>query len=101
METAVKTLFEISSILKEEINKIRFVAEDVLVSEDQKTLRRSELHKAMMLGNAEISKSKIVFATNEGLKKVETTVWAVDDSEVVLKSGIFIPIHAICHVALL
>jgi hypothetical protein len=97
----MKTLIEISSILKEEISKIRFVAEDVLVSDDQKTMRRSELQKAMMLGNAEKSKSKIVFATNEGLKKVETTVWAVDDREVVLKSGIFIPIHAICHVALL
>jgi hypothetical protein len=97
----MKTLFEISSIVKEEIGKIHFVAEDVLVSDDQKTQRRSELQKAMMLGNSEKSKSKIVFATNEGLKKVETTVWAVDDHEVVLKSGIFIPIHAICHVALL
>ena len=97
----LKTLIEISSIVKEEINRIRFVAEDVLVSDDQKSLRRSELNKAMMLGNSEKSKSKIVFATNEGLKKVETTVWAVDDREVVLKAGIFIPIHAICHVALL
>jgi hypothetical protein len=97
----LKTLIEISSIVKEEINRIRFVAEDVLVSDDQKSLRRSELNKAMMLGNSEKSKSKIVFATNEGLKKVETTVWAVDDCEVVLKAGIFIPIHAICHVALL
>lgn len=97
----IKTLMSISSILKEEINKLRFVSEDVLVSDDQKTLRRSELNKAMMLGNSEKSKSKIVFATDEGLKKVETTVWAVDDREVVLKSGVFIPIHAICHVALL
>lgn len=97
----INTVFGISSIGKEEIKQIQFVTEEVLVSDDQKVNRRSELQKAMMLGNSEKSKSKIVFATNEGLRKVETTVWAVDDIEVVLKAGIFIPIHAICHVALL
>lgn len=93
--------FEISSILKEDISQLRFVAEDVLVSEDQKIKRKSDLQKAMVLGNNDASKSKIVFATNEGLKKVETTIWALDEDDVILKSGINIPLHAICHVALL
>jgi hypothetical protein len=97
----INTIFGISSIGKEEICEIKFVAEEVLASEDQKIIRRSELQKEMMLGNSEKSKSKIIFATDDGLRKVETTVWAVDDIEVVLKAGVFIPIHAICHVALL
>ncbi len=97
----INTIFGISSIGKEEISEIQFVSEEVLSSDDQINNRRSELQKAMLLGNSEKSKSKIVFATNNGLRKVETTVWAVDDLEVVLKAGVFIPIHAICHVALL
>lgn len=97
----INTIFGISSIGKEEIGKINFVSEEVLVSDDQRKIRQSQLQKAMLLGNAEKSKSKIIFATDSGLRKVETTVWAVDDIEVVLKAGIFIPIHAICHVALL
>ncbi len=97
----INTIFGISSIGKEEISEIQFVSEEVLASVDQINNRRSELQKAMLLGNSEKSKSKIVFATNNGLRKVETTVWAVDDLEVVLKAGVFIPIHAICHVALL
>ncbi|MEI6596390.1 MAG: hypothetical protein WCO28_12570 [Bacteroidota bacterium] len=97
----INTIFGISSIGKEEISEIQFVSEEVLASVDQINNRRSELQKAMLLGNSEKSKSKIVFATNNGLRKVETTVWAVDDLDVVLKAGVFIPIHAICHVALL
>ena len=97
----INTIFGIYSIGKEEISEIQFVSEEVLASVDQINNRRSELQKAMLLGNSEKSKSKIVFATNNGLRKVETTVWAVDDLEVVLKAGVFIPIHAICHVALL
>ncbi|MEI6507864.1 MAG: hypothetical protein WCO54_05220 [Bacteroidota bacterium] len=97
----IQPIYGISSVMKEDTNDFYFVTEDVLVSAEQKTQRKSELHKALILGNSEKSKSKIVFATNEGLKKVETTVWAIDDSEVVLKSGAFIPIHAICHVAIL
>ena len=97
----LKTAEEITSILKEEIEKIHFVPEDVLDSADQIALRRSQLQKAMVLGNNEKSKTKIVFATKEGLKKVETTVWAIHDDEVELKAGIHIPIHAICEVILL
>ena len=69
----LQQLIDITSILKEEIKKLHFVSEDVLVSIDDKILRRAELEKAMILGNGEKSKSKIVFATIEGLKKVETT----------------------------
>ncbi|MFI5221026.1 MAG: hypothetical protein ACHQK8_01785 [Bacteroidia bacterium] len=93
--------FEISSLPKEEVDHIRFVSEDVLVSEDQKSIRMKQLTKALNIGNMEKSKSKIVFATNEGLKKLESTVLGLDDHEVLLKAGIYIPIHAICHVAVL
>ncbi|MFI5222048.1 MAG: hypothetical protein ACHQK8_06970, partial [Bacteroidia bacterium] len=93
--------FELSSLYKEEVDHIQFVSEDVLVSEDQKSIRQKQLAKALNLGHMEKSKSKIVFATNEGLKKLESMVFGMDDHEVLLKAGIYIPIHSICHVAVL
>jgi hypothetical protein len=55
----------------------------------------------MLLGNSEHVKYKIYFTTTEGLKEVETTVWAATDSDVTLKGGIIIPITAINKIAFL
>lgn len=90
----------VAYINKEEISRLEFVHEDVLTTTDQRAARQKELNNAMILGNGDKSKSKITFATSEGLKKVETTVWAVDEDEVVLKYGFFIPVHAIWKIDL-
>ncbi|MES2689352.1 MAG: hypothetical protein V4658_03060 [Bacteroidota bacterium] len=92
---------QIPYIEKELIKDLVFINEEVLVSEDERVLRKSQLQKAMFLGNTSKGKSKITFVTNEGFKKVETTVWSADDVEVLLKSGTFIPVHAIYKVDLL
>ena len=88
--------FEI--INKEDVPKYHFVSYDVLDHEDERVHRKSELEKAMILGNSSHVKIKIFFMTEEGLKEVETTVWAATTESISLKGGVHIPIHAISRI---
>lgn len=45
----------------------------------------------MVLGNSYKHKVKIFFKDLKSIKKVETTVWFVDDKHVALKEGIILP----------
>lgn len=91
--------FEI--INKEDVPMYHFVSYDVLDDDEARQQRSDALDKAMRLGNTDHVKIKIFFMTLEGMKEVETTVWAVTDSSVVLKGGVSVPIHAINHIAYL
>ncbi|MDQ3192048.1 MAG: hypothetical protein M3Q58_10680 [Bacteroidota bacterium] len=82
-------------VQKEEISNLLFPAKEVLPSNDDIKIRRSDLELATKLGNAERGKIKIIFEDTEGLKKVETTIWATTEKNIVLKGGVFIPIHRI------
>ena len=86
-------------INKEDVPNYHFVSYDVLDSDDERHHRKSELDKAMILGNSEHVKIKIFFMTVEGLKEVETTVWAATSESISLKGGIHIPIHSISKIA--
>ncbi|HLP12848.1 MAG TPA: hypothetical protein VK177_13015 [Flavobacteriales bacterium] len=88
-------------IQKEEVANLRFPNEEVLGQEDQKKALRSKLEQATALGNTDHGKIKIYFVDNEGLKKVETTIWATGEKNIVLKQGITIPIKRIIDVELL
>jgi hypothetical protein len=88
-------------IQKEEVANLRFPSEDVLWHEDQKKVLRKKLEQATALGNTEHAKIKIYFKDHEGLKKVETTIWATGEKNIVLKQGITIPISRILDVELL
>jgi len=83
------------SIEKESIPFLKFPDSDVLVEGKDKYLRNSDLIRAQSLGNLEHSKMKIYFEDNESKKVVETTVWAVTNTTVVLKKGVEIPIKRI------
>ncbi|HXB11750.1 MAG TPA: hypothetical protein VNZ45_07175, partial [Bacteroidia bacterium] len=61
--------------------------------------RRSEIEKAIRLGNMFKGKVKIVFEDSEGMKMVETTVWSLTDKNVLLKNGIPLPIHRVHSIA--
>ena len=58
----------------------------------------AQLQKASVLGNAERVKVSIVFVADSGLKRVETTIWAVGTKFICLKGGIWIPIPRIVEV---
>ncbi|HEU4719045.1 MAG TPA: hypothetical protein VFU15_14475 [Bacteroidia bacterium] len=77
---------------------LSFPVDEVLPETDKIAKRRHDLMKALSLGNLDHAKVKILFRDNQGLKVVETTVWAVTDQRIVLKSGTTMPIHRIVEV---
>lgn len=82
-------------IEKEEVANLRFPAQEVLVAEDAIKLRRTELDKALKLGNVEHGKIKVIFEDEDCIKQIETTIWGVTDKRIILKHGIVLPIHRI------
>ncbi len=79
---------------KEIIGNLHFPHEEILSSHELKLKREYELERAASLGTDRV-KIKILFEDTEGLKQVETTVWAVTKDRVVLKHGVTIPINRI------
>jgi hypothetical protein len=60
-----------------------------------------DLERATALGNVEHNKIKITFEDSEGLKQVETTIWATTDKRIILKGGVVIPIIRIHEVKII
>ncbi|RAR75424.1 hypothetical protein [Flavobacterium aciduliphilum] len=87
------TEFEI--IEKEKIASLSFPHEEVLHEHTAIKQRGSDLNRALSLGNLEHAKIKIYFEDDHSKKVVETTVWGVTDSRVILKQGNGIPINRI------
>ena len=92
---------EATLIQKEEVVNLRFPDEEVLNNDDDRKILRKKLEQATTLGNIEHNKIKIFFKDREGLKKVETTIWATGEKNIVLKQGITIPIKRIVDIDLL
>lgn len=82
-------------IEKEQIGQYQFPHDEVLTTEEARKNRLRALQKALALGNLEKQKVIIAFDTNEGIRAVNTTVWAVLEKYVLLKCGRTVPIHAI------
>jgi hypothetical protein len=80
---------------KEKIGELHFPQAEVVADETGRKLRLKDLSDATILGNIEHNKVKIVFEDDISLKYTETTIWAVGDKNIVLKSGITIPLHRI------
>ena len=83
------------SIEKEHVGGLHFPGDEVLNTKEDVLKRTYELERAGQLGNGDNVKMKIVFEDAEGLKQVETTIWAVTKDRIVLKHGITIPIGRI------
>ncbi len=81
-------------IEKEEINNYKIVAAEGNKVEEL----RSKLNDAQRLGNEFKSKVAIVFNTEDGPMRVETTVWSLTDKYIQIKSGVLIPLSAIITV---
>lgn len=82
-------------IEKEEVSSFHFPLEDVLTSSDAKKERQASIDRAISLGNLEHQKVKIFFKDDKGFKVVDTTIWAVTDSVIVLKQNNVLPINRI------
>ena len=81
-------------ILKEEIGQYHIIPADLNRTEHWK----KELAYAVRLGNEFKGKTTITFETSEGSRTVETTVWSLTETYIVLKSGTTIPLNSITEV---
>ncbi len=82
-------------INKEIVSDLHFPIQEVLNAPDSIKERRSQLGKAASLGNLDKHKVTIIFEDDKGMKSVNTTVWAVTESKVILKAGKAIPINRV------
>ena len=57
-----------------------------------------KLVAAQRLGNEFKGKTTIVFQTEDGPKRIETTVWSLTEKYVQIKSGVLIPLKSIIEI---
>jgi len=96
MSTVVKT------VDKSDIKTLNFFKSDVLFNNIEKNKRMLSLEKACTMGNSwEESKARIVFACEDGIKKVEARIVAISKSSVKLKGLTTMPIKSIIGVDLI
>jgi len=88
METLERNIMRIE---KEEISKLHFAHEEVLVEKQLKVERNRDLNRGLILGNAFHTKVRIVFENGLNMYQVETTIWGLGQDFVLLKQGVFIP----------
>lgn len=81
-------------IAKESINNYKIIAADGNKAEEL----YHKLNDAQRLGNEFKSKVTIIFNTEDGPMRIETTVWSLTDKYIQIKSGVLIPLAAIISV---
>jgi len=88
-------VLEIQTIEKEAVSSLNFKGS---LPVKQHPELRQQLEQATRLGNGYHTKVSIYFHDDEGLKRVETTIWATGTNYICLKGGIWIPISRIQEV---
>lgn len=88
------------AIEKESIDSLKFPSDEVLTNAEQINERKTDLERALSLGNLERTKMRIFFEDDRSRKVVETTVWGVTDKRVILKQGLVIPINRVHSIKL-
>ncbi|WP_111671780.1 hypothetical protein [Algoriphagus litoralis] len=89
----------ILTIDKENIFSLSFSKSDVILNPEDQKKRMADLYRSQTLGNLLQTKVKLTFeAADLNTYQVETTVWAVGDTFISLKGGIYLPISAILRV---
>lgn len=84
----------VQEIEKERINEYKIVSAEI----DNTDALYDKLRSALRLGNEFKSKTTIVFQTEDGPKRIETTVWSLTDRYIQIKNGILIPLKSIIKV---
>ena len=80
---------------KELISSLSFKAKR-LVKQHPKLI--DQIRSATRLGNAYHGKVSILFEDDEGVKRVETTIWAHGAKYICLKGGMWLPINRIMEI---
>ena len=82
-------------IEKESISSLSFKTRD-RVPQHPKLM--DQIKSATRLGNAYRGKVSIVFQDDDGIKRVETTIWAHGAKYICLKGGLWLPIDRIVEI---
>lgn len=82
---------EIELIEKEEVINYHFTA----VDKKESQVTQDKLERALRLGNEFKGKTNIVFMTDQGPKRIETTVWTLTENYIQIKGGVSIPVNAL------
>lgn len=90
-------------------NKPKLIEKELVPSlkfnSDRDVKQQDDLMKTLMeatkLGNLHHGKVAIVFEDDEGLKKIETTIWSTGLKYICLKGGAWLPISSIHKVVIL
>jgi len=60
----------------------------------------SQIKDATILGNSHHSKVSIIFQDDDGIKRVDTTIWAAGTKFICLKGGVWVPINRLIEIKL-
>lgn len=81
-------------IAKEQVQDYKFLD----APKDEVSLEANKLNGAVRLGNEFKSKAYITFQTDQGPKKIETTVWSVTDKYLQIKNDVLIPLKSLMDI---
>lgn len=81
-------------IEKEEVQNYKFLNAPI----DEVHVQKEKLLGAVRLGNEFKSKAYITFQTDQGPKKIETTVWTVTEKYLQIKNGVLIPLTSLIDI---
>jgi hypothetical protein len=93
-----KLLEEFLLVEKEDLKSLIFPENDVLTDSHERTERSKKVHKATSLGNLEHKKVHVLFADQEGTKRLYTTLWAKTGDKIIMRDSISLPVHRILDV---
>lgn len=82
-------------IEKELISELKFTNK-TRVAQQEGLIEK--LNEAMRLGNIHHGKVGIIFEDDQGLKRVDTTIWSTGAKYICLKGGVWLPIDRIYQV---
>lgn len=85
---------EAELIEKEEVTKYHFVK-----AENSQAISKDKLERAVRLGNEYKGKSQITFMTDQGPKKIVTTVWTLTDEFIQIKGSVAIPLKSLIDIS--
>jgi hypothetical protein len=94
MENLTKTHID-----KSLIAGLKFSKDDVLNTQEEKSIRNWKLNRALQVGNNYKTHVNLVFQDLEKqVYSTELTVWAVTDNQVVLKGTMMVPISSVIDI---
>ena len=82
------------TIEKEDVHKFKIIPSEI----DNSSKFYLKLQNALRLGNEFKSKTTIVFNTEDGPKRIETTVWSLTERYIQIKHGILIPLKSLIEI---